>query len=338
MGTKRDFTVYAMKLQPGGAEDWTDPFEFCREEGIIGVGWAIDDENEYETFDEVYEAHEEVVQRRTENGKKTERILNDGRLKAPLRYILREIDVGDYVWVNEKNQFVLCKVQSGWEVTSNLPEEKCERYKSRDIQHFRHADWVDIPYPLVPGYVRRKFSRSFGTATEMKKGINADSRQILASLHARDDIEADGSLDRELIAEKIESAELKRVFDILGPTETEDIVISYLQSEGWRIIKSSTSSSEAKIECEMRTEKDSTSVLGYLQVKTGSASLDPEAYEEYADAGRMIFFVESRIDVANKERMSAITPEELHEYMVENHNYLPYDTLLKLDFSLRDCV
>ncbi|WP_436934098.1 hypothetical protein [Halovenus marina] len=328
-----DFTVYGMKLQPGAAEEGSDPFRFCKEKEIIGVGWSLEDQ-EYDSIDEVYETHRQVYERRLEEGEPTGRLLEDGRMNAPLRYILKEMDVGDFVWVNENNHFALCKIESDWRVAANLSADEFDQYDERDIQHFRKVDWVDVPYALVPGYVRRKFSGRFGTLSEMDKGITEDAKQVIRSLHSQDNLESDGDLDRKEISRKINSAETTRLFDILGSEETEDIVISYLQSEGWRLIKSSTSNSQAKIECEMRKEVDGESVPGYLQVKTGSAGLEPDSYVEYATAGKMIFFVQSGIDVTYQEGMTAIDPVTIHEYMKSDYNYLPNETLLKLDFAL----
>jgi hypothetical protein len=328
-----DFSVYAMKLQPGGAEESTNPYEFCRNEGVIGVGWKPGDET-YETVDEVHQAFKRRMDRRSEDEFNTEEILSDGRMNAALRYIFKEMDIGDYVWVNEGNEFALCRVDGTWEVASNLSDDRRERYQRRDVQNFRPVDWVDVPYSLIPGFVRRRFSLPFGTATEMDQGINEDSKQILHSLHSQKDFDSDNTLDQETISEKIEQAETDQIFNILGPRETQEIVFNYLQAKGWRIDFSSTGDSQATIECEMRREKGGDSVLGYLQVKTGAASVDPENYTRYADAGQMIFFVQSGVDVKDQENMSSIRPETIHEYIVSDINFLPSEPLLKLDFAL----
>ncbi|WP_439028074.1 hypothetical protein [Haloarchaeobius sp. DT45] len=331
--TDTDFSVYGMKLQPGAAEAGTDPFEFCKQEGVVGVGWGLD-RRQFDTLDEVIENHREIRERRIEQGKEAGRVLQDGRLNAALRHVLENMEPGDFVWVNEKNKFALCKIESDWAVSSNLSDEEFERFHKRDIQNFRHVDWVDIPYSLVPGYVRRKFSRPFGTLKRMNTGIDEDSKQVILALHSQGELASDRSLDREQIAKKLATHEPERVFNILGSDETEDIVISYLQSEGWRIIKSSTSSSQADIECEMRKERHGQSVAGYLQVKTGDASLDPDTYEKYSSDGEMIFFVQSGVDVENHNNMSALAPKKIYDYMVSDYNYLPSDSLLKLDFAL----
>ncbi|KTG24436.1 hypothetical protein AUR66_16610, partial [Haloferax profundi] len=271
-----------MKLKPGGAKDWTDPFEFCREEEVVGVGWGLSGDS-YETVGDIHKALQEKKSRRAEEGKGTEEILSDGRLNAPLRYMFKEMDIGDYVWVNKKNRFGLCRIKGDWEIIQNLSDNDAERYAPRDIKNFRPVDWVDVPYSLVPGYVRRKFSGQTGTAFEMDDGINEESKHAIRAIHAHENLDVDSELPRQEIADKISRAEIDRIFDILGPSETEDVVISYLQSKGWRIIKSSTGGSQADVECEMLTEEDGESTLGYLQVKTGSAGVNPESYKKYAD-------------------------------------------------------
>lgn len=333
--TELDFKVYGMKLQPGDAQEDANPFEHCQDEEIIGVGWGLDNDRSYGSFKEVYDYHKAVYQDRIEQGKKGTRLNQDGRLTAALRYILDEIEVGDYVWVNEGNRFALCKVNGGWELTAHLSGEEQETFKKNDIHHYRSVDWVNLPYSLVPGYVRRKFSGRFGTLNELDSGINEDSKEVIKALHSQGNLKSDSALDRHQIGNKIRRADSERLFNILGGDETEDIVLSYLQSEGWRIIKSSTSNSQAKIECEMRTEQDGESVLGYVQVKTGDAGVNPDTYEEYTEDGKMIFFVQSGVNVEGRERMSAIDSKTIHEYMASSYNYLPNETLLKLDFALK---
>lgn len=325
-----DFAVYGMKLQPGDIEG---TFEFCQSESIVGVGWGLENKS-YNSISEVKATHQDVVDKRNEKGKEIQRMNKDGRLYAPIRYILKDIEKGDYVWVNEGNKFALCKVQSDWNVTPNLDKETADQYSQYGIHHFRDVEWTDISYSLVPGFIRRKFSRRYGTLKEMDDGINEKSKLVMEALHGKDESVSDSSLDRVTIANKIKNTDAKQVFDILGPDETEDIVISYLQSKGWRIIKSSTDSSQAKIECEMRREKNGGSVLGYLQVKTGSAGVDPTTYKEYAESGEMIFFVESGVDVKDHDGMSEITPGTIQDYIIDNYNYLPNESMVKFDFML----
>ena len=259
-------------------------------------------------------------------------MLDSGKLRAGLRYILDEVDIGDFVWVNEGNEFALCKVTSDWEVIYNLPESEFDRYSDRDIIHFREAEWNTVPYAFVPGYVRRGFLGPMGTMRNLE--LDEGQKRVIKSLYSHEDLNSDTSLNRKEIAQKVGETKTGRVYDILGSSEVEDIVISHLQSKGWRVIKSSTGKSQAKIECEMRTEEDGEPVLGYLQVKTGNSSLDPATYEDKAEAGEMIFFVESGIDVSEKDSMTAIEPSEIHEYIVEEYNYIPNECMLRLDFAL----
>jgi hypothetical protein len=277
--TEEDFTVYAMKLQPGEAADSTSPYEFCREEEIFGVGWKPPGNKTYDTVEEIHEAFKQKAKRRSEEGKDTDEILGDGRLNTALRYILKEMELGDYVWVNEGNEYALCRIEGDWETAQNLTKDRRKQYQRRDVQHFHPVDWVDIPYSLIPGFVRRKFLHPFGTASKMDKGITTDSKEILRLLHSQGEVESDRLLNREAIAEKIDRADKDRIFNILGPNETQEIVLNYLQSEGWRIDLSSAGDTQAVIECEMRREKRGEPVLGYLQVKTGSAGVDASSYE-----------------------------------------------------------
>jgi hypothetical protein len=48
----------------------------------------------------------------------------------------------------------------------------------------------------------------------------------------------------------------------------------------------------------------------------------------------MLFFVQSGVDLQNHKNMVSIDPDTIHEFIVEDVNYLPPEPLLKLDFSL----
>lgn len=104
-----DFDVYRMRINPNGAKKDAKPLEFCREEQIVGLGHDIYTDRTYDSFDEVKGAHWEYEREHYDNWT---RFNNDGEtLNHELRYILDEINVGDYVWLNRKNDFYVCKIR-----------------------------------------------------------------------------------------------------------------------------------------------------------------------------------------------------------------------------------
>ena len=50
-------TIWALKIQPGGAKKGTDPYEFCKTQDppIIGMGWGIS--KDFESAEEALKQH-----------------------------------------------------------------------------------------------------------------------------------------------------------------------------------------------------------------------------------------------------------------------------------------
>lgn len=313
------FNVYRMRLLPGDSQDDADPFSFCHEEKIIGVGHKIYMDRSYETLDDVKQAHKEYESEYFPNNQS--RFLQDGRLDSELRYILEEMEEGDYVWVNRNNTFGLCKVTGDWEVLPNLPEKEWEQYKRNDIQNFREVEWTMVPYKAVPGFIRRQFSGSFGTITRIRDPINDTTRALIQRLFEQDTFHQRNEFLFKEIAEWVQEHSSEDILRLLGPTATEDLVLLYLQDQGWKLVGSSLSSSQAEIECEMfRGDR-----LGYVQVKSGKSSIDPADFETYD--GTVFLFVGNQLNPGLYDHVHQIDPDEVKVYLQENVEEAPRDVL-----------
>jgi len=314
------FTVYKMRLSPGDADDDATPFEFCREEKIIGVGHQIYTDRSYETLEEVTEAHWEYEADHYDPDNRS-RFRQDGELAAELRYILEEMEEGDYIWVNSGNTFGLCKVTGGWDVLPNVPEEKQNRYMKNDIQNFRQVEWTIVPYFAVPGFVRRQFSGQFGTIARMRKPITDTTRTLIENLFEKNEYNQRDEFLVEEIKPYIEETSPEKLFNLLGPTATEDLILLYLQDQGWKLVGSSLSSTQAEIECEMYRGEE----LGYVQVKSGSESVDPSEFEDH-DA-TVFLFVGEELELDSYGHIYQIDPEDVMTYLHENVQEAPRDVL-----------
>lgn len=314
------FTVYKMRLSPGSADDDACPFEFCREKEIVGVGHEIYMDRTYEDIEEVEKAHWDYEAEHYDPENRS-RFRQDGELSSDLRYILKEMEEGDYVWVNKENTFGLCKVTGDWEVLPNLPEEKRDRYMKNDIQNFRHVDWTIIPYFAVPGFVRRQFSGQFGTIARMRKPINDTTRALIERLFEQDEYSRRDEFLWKEIQTYIEKTSPDDLLNLLGPTATEDLVLLYLQEQDWKLVGSSLSTTQAKIECEMYRGGE----LGYVQVKSGSASVDPSNFENHD--GTVFLFVGDDLNVESYDHIHQIDPNDVMDYLHKNIQEAPRDVL-----------
>lgn len=315
-----DFNVYKMRLHPGAADDDATPFEFCKEKRIVGVGHEIYMDRTYGDIEDVKEAHWEYEAEHYDPDNRS-RFRQDGEFDCDLRYILKEMEEGDYIWVNKENTFGLCRVTGGWEVLPNLPAEERDEYMKNDIQNFRFVDWTIIPYFAVPGFVRRQFSGRFGTIARMRKPINDTTRALIERLFEKDEYhQRDEFLFRE-IETYVQETPSDDLLNLLGPTATEDLVLLYLQDHGWKLVGSSLSTTQAKIECEMYRGDE----LGYVQVKSGDASVKPSNFEDHD--GTVFLFVGEDLNLNSYNHIHQIQPDDIVEYLHENVEEAPRDVL-----------
>ena len=103
--------------------------------------------------------------------------------------------------------------------------------------------------------------------------------------------------------------------------------------DSWSIIKSSTSSSEADVECELRPVTGNGVGRAFVQIKSGDATVKLDAYEEKAEHGHVFLSSQSPLTVSNKN-MSAISSTQILTFMQEHPGYLPDPALLSLDAYL----
>lgn len=312
-----------MRLKPGAADDDATPFEFCQEKKIVGVGHEIYMDRTYETVKDVEEAHWEYEAEHYDPDDR-DRFRQDEELDCDLRYVLKEMEEGDYIWVNKENTYGLCKVTGDWEVLPNIPEEERERYLENDIQNFRYVDWQTIPYFAVPGFVRRQFSGSFGTSARMRSPITDTTRALIERLFEKDEYHQRDEFLFPEIETYVKETPSDGLLNLLGPTATEDLVLLYLQEQGWKLVGSSLSSSQAEIECEMYRGDE----LGYAQVKSGSATVNPSDFESHD--GTVLLFVGDNLDLESYDHIHQIEADDVMAYLYENLRETPRDILSRI--------
>lgn len=134
--------VYRMHLNPDfncnlGQDD---VIKFCKEKGIIGVGWEdIKVHKDYK--------NETILKEVCDNSKYTNKPFNS--LK-----ILSKINAGDMIWTKDKenNVYYLCIVTKTWFETN--PDIY---YEDMDIKNFVCCNWNKIDKRNIPENILRSF-------------------------------------------------------------------------------------------------------------------------------------------------------------------------------------
>lgn len=315
-------TIWALKIQPGGAKKGTDPYEFCKTQDppIIGMGWGIS--KDFESAEEALKQHH--TRDNTDQW---------GNVKFPIRAMLKKASIGDFVWVNEGSEYALCRIKSDWKQAPSSVTEK-EDWIRHDIRNYRLADWRLVEPKFVPGYVKRYFSAPrIPTMARPDDGKNEPAKEYAHILFENDPDSIDEVVDISMLSTKIKETSTERFFNILDPVETEDLVIDYLQSEGWHVVKSSTSKGQAGIECVLR-RVDETPETAYVQVKSGEKTINVDEYLNLASTSTVYLHQRHPPDTSSPDGITWIKPEKLKSYLRMNTGYIPDHTLLKLNVAL----
>ena len=164
-------------------------------------------------------------------------------------------------------------------------------------------------------------------------GKNKAAKTYARYLYERNLDEVTEVLDLATISSKIRGASVGELFHLLDPIETEDIVIDYLQSKGWHVVKSSASRGQPKIECVLRRVDDEPE-SGFVQVKSGNATIAEEEYAELANDSTVYLHQRYPPTSTSHNGIEWIRPEELKTYLQNQPGYLPEHTLLKLGLAL----
>jgi len=307
-----EFNIWVMSINTKNGDsgyNGRDALRFCREKKIIGMGWIIDEK--VKTLEEA----EKLLKKRYKTTS-----------SQPIKFI-KEMKVGDLVWiydVNERNYY-LCRVESGWE------NEISGTWKKSDIVWHRAADWKKIGREHIPGIILRNPR----IRTIVKAKIPSDStRKYVWDLYKHG--------PKKLQKKDIENLELKvnelgdkEILELLDPDEIEDIVCTYIQSKGWRLIKSTASKSLPDFECEFKLDGQMGGVnrVAYVQVKTGNQRIvdaDLRVYKQKAETGAKIFLYSESALVHKPKGIERISQTKLLDYLKNNLSELRETTINKL--------
>lgn len=297
----------------GGEKSETLAFDFCRKEGIIGVGWGLPQDPDDP------ERVKQLCRKRW------------GRFPAGVNALVNRMSEGEHAWVYGDRQYWVCRIDGDWthEVGSD-PWDAC------DIHHYRDATWKPVPTPLVPGVVKRALFQQ-GTTQKMRKGVVESTRVLSGWLFAQDDLEAvlDRPVPFEEVAGTLSAMDTHVALQLLGPDEVEDVAGLFVQNEGWRMIKSSTYDQKRTWECEFSRSLEGEPETAYMQVKSGDESLKAAGYVGHLTDEEWLYLVSTARTpypdraATDHERVVFVEPTELLRYAAEHLAELPPAISLK---------
>jgi hypothetical protein len=285
----RKATVWRNKISSvrtaadGGVVDWARAKQYCREHDLVGVGYGVAGLDESAPLTAVLEHWR-----------------NAGWGMTPIHTITRlakQTQIGDFVWNRDGSAYWLGQIQGGWHYD---PSDGAEEF---DLYNVRPCQWVATPFDgwEVPGAVVRSFSGR-GATLQRVLSIPAGTETELLWRRATDPSAGRGTID---------AAEV--LTGLLDPTDVEDVVLLYLQYQGWLLMPSTRMRDTPVYEAAFRHREDARTAI--VSVKSGhtpvplaplaAAARDGEAFAfstenafegEPSDFGVNIISVESVVD------------------------------------------
>lgn len=288
--------LYRIHIRPqGGTASVDTTFKYCLSDGILGVGWRVN--NLENTMD--WDLYYEKAKARYNN-------LNQ------CKYIKRYIKKDDLVWTRDRQgNYYLAKVNSGWEYfTTNESNQD-----DIDIANIFRVDFAEIPTDVVPGKVIACF-RASRTMQEILGRENLEYAKYLWNKFSNNQYY------------DVNFSEFTNIFTMLDDKETEDIVFLYLQDLGWYVVPNSREFNA--IYFEYLLVNKITKEKARVQVKTGKTTLNQQNYTKF-DEKIFLFQSNDLYKGINTDNVVAIRSSDILDFMKNSLDWLPSNFKNKFD-------
>lgn len=313
---------FSLSIRPQGAEDIDDVLGFCRDEGIIGLGWGAENQS--------FAAPEEYLRyRRDETG-------DSDNVRRDIKDFVIWVDADDIVFLYEKktSQYYLAHVTGDWTwvETADLSAEKRHQYKEHDVWQFREATWYEIPRKYLTGDVLSGTPPPHSTLH--KKNFDAQQAKYLALLPGEPDVDAEAnfeSLQDRLRQEAFgRDGDPKALLRPLTHDELETVVVSYVQRHTDAVLMQNTTNDDLPdIESLLRgTGSDGRPVTIGSQVKRGGLDKTGDLENFLKNADELFIYAKGSTDIKGAVEL---TDREIAGYMCYHIAELPPSALLRLE-------
>lgn len=294
---RRPMTVWRIKLnsgrseENGGAVDWDEAKEYCRVTGLVGVGWGLSKLRHHSRLERVLAA---LRERNWPAG------------AATISRLANDVQVGDLMWTRDSlGRYWLCEVTGPWRF------DKSPESVRLDLYNVRPARWLMTPFRDfdVPGAVVRSFT---GVGQTLRRlGNHPEATRVTELLWAQG---ADPSVPFEPLSPA------QAMADILDPIDVEDLVLLFLQSQGWVLLPSSRMHDTPMYEAALR--RVGTGDVAVVSVKSGESN--PVSVEALAAAARPAYSTHGKYTAPPaRHGVTAITDTELFGFMESHPELLP---------------
>ncbi len=239
-------SVFRLHVRPGGGfASMADTFAYCLKQGILGVGWLVDEIQETADWDTFYKV-----------------AVNIHKDLKTCAYIRERVQKDDLVWTRDtQGNYYLARVLSGWEYfTTNESKDS-----GIDIGNIFRVTFERLTIDEVPGKVVACFRPN----------------RTIQAIHDPTAVAYTKFIWNRKTGGAIYKFDLKLIdnpdiFSLLDSEEVEDLVFLYLQSQRWYVVPNSRKADKIAFEYEVISPE--TGKHAQVQVKTGNTSLNVDEY------------------------------------------------------------
>jgi hypothetical protein len=255
-----------------------------------------------------------------------------------------QMEVNDLVWTRFHSIYYLCRVIGLWE-----NRVITQPHIDHDVANYVQVEWVEVgTVDEVPGKVVNSFRAAAAAQKvldveqiskiiwnvktqlcawkmEVAAGVDVDFRKIEREIthHVGNGISNNGG-SGALTPYQYPTQPLSRkdFWNNISAEDIEELVLLYLQTQGYYLHTSTLKRDTADIECVM-IKNDGSHRL-YVQVKSGSVALNPIDYKHLTVHGdRVALFTSCQKYGPGVKDVRCISPEDLEDFVEKNLVILP---------------
>ena len=275
------------------------------------MGWSITDRH-IENFTEArkkkiceqrvniksYEDYEKLI-------KKWKVYYGKAYAPATVRKLYWEVKPDDLVWIRYKGIYYLGRVGEKSQWVYNINDENLKRdaaIQRTDIKWFAVGDESTVPGLVATAFIKGRTLQR----------INSEAVQIFSQHYYNTKI------GKEHYQGLTIEANPEKFYDLLSPTDCEDLVCAYLSYKYKYIVIPSTNKKSTELyECILLDPEDRSHV--YIQVKKGNVDIDANDFRHLQ--GKVFLFTSEgtvkNLD-SNNENIKCISPEELFKFAMSD--------------------
>lgn len=225
-----------------------------------------------------------------------------------IRRLATTVHTGDFMWTRDSlGRYWLCQVTGEWRYDTS------EMSVYHDLFNVRPARWLDDWFHdyEVPGSVVRGF---VGVGQTLRRASSEPVAERVTELIWKAAISGGNGVPMFTPAEA-----LREIFD---PTDIEDLVLLYLQAQGWILLPSTRTRSTPTYEAALRRARDDDTAV--VSVKSGASNPVPlDSLREAAGAAHAYAFSTHDRYEGNRQDITIIARSEILNFMAEFPELLP---------------